>query len=185
VNAYAVRAVNEYLAGNVIYGGIEIDLNDSGGILGKDQAITIMGNYLGTQSDGQWLAGVPNKGTVAGIKLSNVAFSDENQALGNKKATATVDIENNVISGNPGGGLVLSGASNTLTQRNYIGYAADGKTKLTNGAAAQISFDAFSNNNRVKSSKILNDEKGIVTGPAHQNQDVRWGSLVTSGKPGA
>ena len=77
----------------------------------------IAGNYIGTDVTG--LAALPNTGSG----LSSSTGPNFN-----------LIIRNNVISGNSGGGIMISGLNQSVITGNYIGLGADGLTPLNNGS---------------------------------------------------
>lgn len=77
----------------------------------------IAGNYVGTDSTG--LAALPNSG-------SGLASSSG--------PNYNVTIRNNVISGNGGSAIAISGLNQAVITGNFIGVAADGTTPLGNGS---------------------------------------------------
>jgi uncharacterized repeat protein (TIGR01451 family) len=107
-------------AGNVISGntGDGVLLEPGGGT--DSRANLILGNRIGTSPDG--LHAIPNG--AAGIE---VAGSSANNIGAPGQALA------NILSGNAGPGILLTGDSpGSIIQNNLIGLAADGKTPLGN-----------------------------------------------------
>ena len=82
-------------------------------------ANVIAGNFIGTDNTG--LAALPNSG-------SGLASSTG--------PNYKVIIRDNVISGNSGGGIAISGLNQGIITGNFIGVAADGSTPLGNGSVA-------------------------------------------------
>lgn len=99
--------------------------NNGGGIAVNSQANpaaaanVIAGNYIGTDNTG--LAALPNSGS--GIS----SFSGPNY---------NVVIRGNVIAGNGGGGIAVSGLNQSEITGSFIGVGADGSTPLGNGSPA-------------------------------------------------
>ncbi len=94
------------------------------GLLGARSHNTIQGNYIGTDASG--LVAIANG--AEGVRLT----SGHNQVGGTSPGAA------NVISGNAGNGIVLSGSnaidqSGNIVQGNLIGTDADGSFALPNG----------------------------------------------------
>jgi parallel beta-helix repeat protein len=105
-------------ARNVISGNVE------DGILITDSNTTgnqVLGNYIGTTADGMWRLG----NGLAGVSIENGA---SNNTIG-----GTTDTARNVISGNAGRGVVISGGSANTIQRNYIGTDTNGSLNIGNG----------------------------------------------------
>lgn len=99
--------------------------NNGGGIAVNSQANpaaaanVIAGNYIGTDNTG--LAALPNSGS--GI----TSFSGPNY---------NVIIRGNVIAGNGGSGIAVSGLNQSEITGSFIGVGADGSTPLGNGSLA-------------------------------------------------
>lgn len=104
--------------GNLISGN-----NDYGITLDGDTSeVGVLGNRIGTSADGS--AALPNQG--AGISLSG-----NNHTIGGATALAR-----NLISGNSGDGVDISGvATNATLLGNYIGTNASGSAALGNGGS--------------------------------------------------
>jgi CSLREA domain-containing protein len=126
-------------AGNVISG------NTGTGVLIKNsspsvpaEANIVQGNLIGTDKTG--LVALANGG--AGVEIDG---SNKNE-IG-----CTVPEEGNVISGNTGDGVeITGGASSNLVQGNFIGVASDGTTAMGNGGSGveiySVSAPGSSNN---------------------------------------
>ncbi len=116
---YVSNVANNLIEGNVISGngtdGISLSGSSASGNL-------IYGNFIGVSADGA--ASVPN--TSAGVFVLN----SPNNVIGGILAG-----QRNVISGNGGRGIDVSGATATgnTAKGNYVGYGADGSTALANG----------------------------------------------------
>jgi hypothetical protein len=107
--------------------GYGIDLSKPGN--------TITCNYIGTV-DGT----TAKANTLGGIKISaNAGGAGDNNIGADSPASAT---SGNLISGNGGPGIQASVLSGTAVKNNlfhnYIGYAADGTTRLANGTTSDI-----------------------------------------------
>jgi hypothetical protein len=123
-------------------------------------AITIAGNYLGTDLSGALAA--PN-----GVGL----FISES---GNNIVGGTSAADRNIISGNTGGGVVVSGATatNNVIQGNYIGLDRTGTADLGNGGDG-VSVQASASNNLIgaprrpsaMSSPAIPDQASASTAP--------------------
>ncbi len=99
------------ISGNGLY-GITLD--------GGTSEVSVLGNRIGTSADGN--AALPNLGT--GISLSG-----NNHTIGGATALAR-----NLISGNTGNGVDISGiATNATVLGNYIGTNASGSAAVANG----------------------------------------------------
>ncbi|MBA3869349.1 MAG: DUF11 domain-containing protein, partial [Anaerolineae bacterium] len=130
---YILSTANSRIGGttaaqrNVISGnslnGVFIDGSASG-------TTQIIGNYIGTNAAGAGDVGNTNKG----IKLND---SEQNK-IGNDTASGR-----NIISGNDGGAVQISGSGNFLTG-NYIGSDVTGTALVANGSPA-IDVSAQSN----------------------------------------
>lgn len=114
------------------------------GVLGQDNIIH--GNYIGTDAAGT--LAVPNSGE--GIRLTTSA---QGTIIGD-----AVGANRNVISGNLGDGVTLSGAGvdNNNIGINLIGIASDGSTPLGNGGNG-ISLSSGTNMNLITLSSIANN----------------------------
>jgi uncharacterized repeat protein (TIGR01451 family) len=137
------------LGGNVAASRNVISGNITGILLaGSASGNTILGNYIGTNA-----TGTASVGNGKGISLMQDAASN---TIGGTGAT-----DGNVISGNSGSGIVLSGGSSVIVGSgrnvetttlnkvlnnsildNYIGVAADGATILSNAIGVELSDDA-------------------------------------------
>ncbi|HMR63279.1 MAG TPA: choice-of-anchor D domain-containing protein [Anaerolineae bacterium] len=85
---------------------------------------TIVGNYLGRLNTSGTNAGAGEGNSSAGLRV-----------LGNNTTIGgTTPADRNVISGNSGDGLNLSGVTGTMIQGNYLGLDAAGTTALGNGS---------------------------------------------------
>lgn len=105
--------------------GLVIQSFDRYGIFVIDVAnVTIEGNYIGTDSTGNFAR--PNK--TAGIVLSRTTETRIGVAVGSSQPAR----ERNVISGNSGDGVWLSAASNNVMAGNMIGVNAAGTAALPN-----------------------------------------------------
>jgi hypothetical protein len=107
-------------AGNLISGNTSVGVDLSGALATGNQ---IMGNLIGTN-----LAGTAALANSQGIKVSG-----SNNTIGGTAAGAR-----NVISGNSGNGVTLSGNDNTV-QGNYMGPDVTGSVALANFSGVWIS----------------------------------------------
>jgi len=120
-------AANNTITGNLVSGnrtlGINLGLNTT--------ATTIQGNLIGTDITGS--VAVPNS---AGISLSG--------GTNNNQIGGTTPSARNVISGNTGNGVQLSGSTVTanLIEGNFIGTDISGTTGLGNGLAGVVVISA-------------------------------------------
>jgi type III secretion system FlhB-like substrate exporter len=112
-------------------------------------AITIAGNDLGTDLSGALAA--PN-----GVGL----FISES---GNNIVGGTSAADRNIISGNTGGGVVVSGATatNNVIQGNYIGLDRTGTADLGNGGDG-VSVQASASNNLIGGTTPA--ERNVISG---------------------
>ncbi len=118
------------ISGNAQYGILINSSNSTGNV--------ILGNYIGTDPSGS--VSVPN--LVSGI---GIVTNGAGEIIGGTNAAAR-----NVISGNGGPGILLTGAgvSNNLVEGNYVGLNASGMMGVPNVAATtgvQITAGASSN----------------------------------------
>ncbi|MBL8451961.1 MAG: cadherin domain-containing protein, partial [Zoogloea sp.] len=112
-------------------------------------AITIAGNYLGTDLSG---------GTAAGNGIGLFISESGNNLVGGTSAA-----DRNIISGNTGGGLVVSGATatNNVIQGNYIGLDRTGSLDLGNGGDG-VSVTASARNNLIGGTTPA--ERNVISG---------------------
>ena len=105
-----------------------ISNNDSGQInlAGAFADLTVANNYIGLDATG------------ATAELSNagqgILVEGSCAVLGDCMIGGTTSSTRNVISGNQGPGIEFNGADKWQVQGNYIGLAADGVTRVANGA---------------------------------------------------
>jgi CSLREA domain-containing protein len=115
-------------AGNVISGntGDGVLIKNSSTLI-KAEANIVQGNLIGTDKTGL-------------VKLANGGAGVEIEGSNYNKIGSTVPAEGNVMSGNTGDGVeITGGASNNLVQGNFIGVAADGTAALGNvGSGVEI-----------------------------------------------
>jgi len=126
-------------AGNVISGNVNAGIEVLGNLITDTQ---IVGNRIGTNSAGT-AAVVPTgqSGPPQGLQDTGIAIID---APGNTiGGTGTGD--RNVISGNLGYGVLLSGSFGNTVVGNYIGTDAAGNGTVANGTGVEINGGATSN----------------------------------------
>ncbi len=149
--------------GNII-GGTElpqrniISGNTLDGVLVTNTAdnTQIIGNSIGTNLEGT--QAVPNAGD--GIEVNN--------------ATNTSITGTNLISGNGGNGIFLTGnASNTTVEGNFIGVDAGGTTGLPNTASG-VSIDTSANNTITTNTIAFNSGDGVTV-----VNEVSAGNLIS------
>ena len=103
------------------------------GIVVNSSNNTVARNHVGTDS-----AGTADRGnTVYGI-----AITGSNNLIGGPAAAYA---DRNVISGNDGGGLFITGGTGNLVQSNFIGVDRQGTAKLANGGSGVFLSSASGN----------------------------------------
>ncbi|MBZ0292620.1 MAG: CSLREA domain-containing protein, partial [Anaerolineae bacterium] len=115
----------------------------------------VLGNYVGVNVTGN--VALPNGGQ--GILISGAV----NSVIGSTDAGAT-----NVISGNTGDGIRLSGSNGVVSetnriQNNYIGLGADGTTALGNGGNG-INVMSFTQRNQIGTDPASPDPQDDIGG---------------------
>jgi len=163
------------ISGNSQYGVLITDSNTIGNV--------VLGNYIGTDANGS--NPVPN--VLGGVFL--VASASHN-LIGGTNAGA-----GNVISGNPGSGILMRGSQvvNNTVQGNFIGTDATGMNPLPNTVAG-VTIDTGSSSNliggivagarNVISGNILTYDYGVlVTGPGTSGNVVE-GNYIGLGVDG-
>ena len=133
--------------------------NTGDGIQLTDDNNTVEGNYIGTDVTGMVDLGNGQDGI-------HVSFTATNNVLGGTSASAR-----NIIAGNQGDGIELTGVGVTLTaiQGNYIGLGVDGATVLGNsGDGIHISVGA--SNNTIGGT--VSGARNVVAGNASQGIQV-------------
>jgi hypothetical protein len=154
-------AENTTIAGNLISGnngnGVQIEGSGSSGN-------TVSGNLIGTKLSGNEV--LPNNNS--GVWIWN---AENNSVIGS-----------NVISGNNGGGVQVSGSGSygNVVQGNRIGLMADGSGTLGNGWSSGVSLDQGAHDNTVGSGNVIS---GNNTGVSIQNSGTR-NNLVTGNNIG-
>ncbi len=135
-------------AGNSTVKGLVINGFASNGIFISDNpGNVITGNYIGTNADGT--AAVPNGTDGVGI------YHSSGHTIGGTSAS-----ERNLISGNTGNGIGITGAdaSGNIVQGNYIGTNASGTGAIANGGDGILLNDAPEN--------IIGGTTGVTPGGA-------------------
>ena len=142
-NVVGGTSSNTQILGNVIAGNAGTGLNSGAGILVDDgtngsnmpTGTVIKGNFIGTNATGT-AAFTEQR---VGLKLNDAA----NSVIGGVTVA-----DRNVISGNAGNGIEITGNGSTgnLVQGNYIGTNAAGTSALANGANGVIVQNGASNN---------------------------------------
>ncbi len=110
-------AERNVISGHKVFAGVSLGFNATGN--------AVQGNYVGTNAAGT--AAIPNS---RGIQVS----SNSNNTIGGTTAGAR-----NIISGNSGTGIELSGSEN-LIQGNFIGTDVTGQGDLGNGGTGVAVF---------------------------------------------
>jgi CSLREA domain-containing protein len=137
-------------------------------------ASTVQGNYIGTD-----VSGTLDRGN-AGSGINSSGFSKN---IGGTEAGA-----GNLISGNDGHGILLSGGNGNLVFGNFIGTQADGTTALPNGGngitlTASTIFNTIGGTNAGEANRIaFNGGDGINLDPtAGANNALRGNSIHSNG----
>ena len=108
-------------SGSVVRGFVINGFSANGIFLDSASNVTVQGNYIGTDGTGA----LASANGAAGIAIAN----GSNNAIG-----GTTALERNVVSGNAGAGIDLSGTSaNNAITGNYIGSNAAGTAAVGNG----------------------------------------------------
>jgi hypothetical protein len=117
--------------------------------------VTVRRNTNGSFMDGVWLnlnnpnqgdGGVTSAHSVYGNQVVGVVFPQQNPTFA---YLATVNIEfqlSNIISGNSGNGVEISGALNNVVSMNYIGTDLTGTLDLGNAGNGVLITDASTDN---------------------------------------
>ncbi len=139
LNAVGFDNSGTVIGGNTPGARNVISDNSRGGIENNGhRSVVIQGNYIGTNKNGQ---------TVAGSQCYGINLTPGNLTLIGGSGFG----EGNVISGNgtsflglPPGGIFIGGSVNCIVKGNIIGLSADGVTRLTtNGQRAGIYLNAL------------------------------------------
>ena len=148
------------ISGNGQYGLWMSDTNTAGNV--------ILGNYIGTDASG-FLA-VPNPGGGIGIFTNGFGH-----VIGGTNAGAR-----NVISGNGGAGIFLSGTnvSHVTVQGNYIGLNAAGTAGVPNVPADGIDVTAGANSNSILNNVVSSNHIGIFVSDPGTRNNVIQGNLI-------
>ncbi len=115
--------------GNVISGNatVGVEISDQG----TSQNL-VAGNFIGTDT-----SGLKRLGNQVGVAIQSGSASN---TIGGANAGAA-----NVISGNSGTGIQISGASSNLVEGNFIGTGVGGETAVGNQVGVAISNGSVSN----------------------------------------
>jgi len=133
---------------------------------------TVQGNYIGTDASGTLDRG----NTGSGISTSG--FS---KIIGGAEAGA-----GNLISGNEGHGIFISGGNGNVVFGNFIGTQADGTTALPNGAngvnlTANTIFNTIGGTNAGEANRItFNGGDGISLEPTAGANNALRGNIIHS-----
>jgi hypothetical protein len=134
---------------------------------------TVSGNYIGTNGDGS--AALPNGG---GVHLLESSFFHDNTVGGGDAGTR------NVISGNTGDGVVISGefpsigAGDDAVAGNYIGTKPRGGHALGNGGAG-VRLETGAQGERIEANRIaFNGGPGVVVDGASPSGDLTSGDSI-------
>src|SRR5262249_39754647 len=91
-------------------------------------AINSSGNTVARNNIGTDAAGTADRGNTA----FGIAITGSNNLIGGPAASYA---DRNVISGNDGGGVFISGGTGNVVQNNFIGVDRQGTAKLANGGS--------------------------------------------------
>ncbi len=146
---------------------------------GSGGSNVIQGNYMGTDYLGTSVRGNNN----FGITIDE----NDNNTIGGSNAGAR-----NIISGNSGAGLSLTGGSNSNTvSGNYIGLGSDGSTVIGNGSGG-VYIENPSSNNTIGGTtsdarNIIsgNSDSGVVIAGSTANTNVVSGNYIGTDSTGA
>lgn len=119
--------------------GLAVINSSTNGITVEVDNITIQGNYIGLDLDGQTTRGNQGDGIFLGNQTSQHLIGTTSSASGQFQLS-------NVISGNLGNGIRLAGSSNNRISMNYIGTDVTGQIKLGNGLNGILITQGSSNN---------------------------------------
>jgi parallel beta-helix repeat protein len=146
------------ISGNSQYGLLMSDSNTTGNV--------ILGNYIGTDASGSF--SVSN--AVGGIGI----FTGVGHVIGGTNAAAR-----NVISGNGGVGIFLSGAgvSNNTVRGNYIGLNAAGTAGVPNTIAG-IYVTAGASSNTILNNVVSSNNIGLYISDSGTRGNVIQGNLI-------
>jgi hypothetical protein len=185
-NAYQGIFITDGASRNIIGGTNALERNVISGnseygilITGSNTTDNIiLGNYIGTDASGS--QSVANQ--VGGIGIFTNGSGD---VIGGATAAAR-----NVISGNDGAGILLSGleVSNVVVQGNYIGLNASGAGGVPNVAAAYnstgIQLTAGTSSNAILNNVISSNNIGLFISDAGTENNVIQGNLVGTDSTG-
>jgi CSLREA domain-containing protein len=115
-------------ASAVSYGGLSGD-SGTGNVL--------LGNYIGVDRTGLTALANDTSGVGIGINSDGVIVG------------GMADGARNIISGNTGGGISISGANDTIVQGNYVGISADGNNPIPNSNVAAVGILVAGDNNTI------------------------------------
>lgn len=146
---------------------------------GSGGSNVIQGNYIGTDYLGTTGRGNNNFGVTID--------ENDNNTIGGPTAGAR-----NIISGNSGAGLSLTGGSDSNTvSGNYIGLGSDGSTVIGNGSGG-VNIENPSSNNTIGGTtsndrNIIsgNSDSGIVIAGSTANTNVVSGNYIGTDSTGA
>ena len=159
------------LANNVgIYLGSGASNNTIGGTTLAERNL-ISGNTNGVLIDGSTSTGNKvagntigtNAAATAALPNTNNGITIQNSAS-NNTVGGTTSAERNLISGNSGSGVTISGGSSNKVSGNYIGVSADGSAKLANGIGVNI---ASGSNNTTGGTTV--GERNVISGNTNYN----------------
>ncbi len=133
-----IASANNVIGGTVAGARNVIANNHTGvSITGGAAGNSIQGNFIGTNATGTAAIGNTNRGIVI--------FTQANELTHDNFIGGEVSGAGNVISGNMGPGISVTGANANTIQGNFIGLAADGISPLPN-ASDGIQFGSGDSN---------------------------------------
>ena len=157
-------------AGNVISGNLQygIDLYGNSTI-----SNTVQGNFIGTNSSGTAALGNGSNGVYTSVGAAN-------NTIGGGTAAAR-----NVISGNVGHGVAVSGvgSNGNLVQGNYIGTDVNGVGSVGNqGDGIRVDSGAANNAIGVASGNLIafNAKGVVVTGPGSTGNAIETNAIFSN-----
>jgi parallel beta-helix repeat protein len=114
-----INASSNIVIGGSTSGDANVISGNTGDGINSNSAITVKGNFIGTDITGSSALGNGNDGILS--------------TAGSNVIGGTTTNERNTISGNTASGIELSGSSNTI-KGNYIGTNAAGTAAIANGS---------------------------------------------------
>lgn len=168
------------LSGNTCnFGG---NCGEGRGIVVKNSTVTITGNIIGLNKNGDALLGnAPTEKQYWGIELDSLAT---NNIIGGTTATTR-----NIISGNQSSGIKIgsvnpSGCTGNVVKGNYIGLANDGTTRINNNIQNYGVTISGATSNTIGGSNA--NEGNVISGnnyfgiylSSSANSNTFWGNII-------